>query len=905
MGKRVYLRRGLFLVVVLLASLLVFCSFSVSSFPAYAYGNEISTAEELYQLLSYFNAGESPYEYGEFIIGANGDIDFSDYDYGFDPVTLNRDNFASIISNYGGMIEIKFCSAVTNACNSLGEDVGSTPHYGLFNGLVSETIVKYKVRFVYPTGSGIQNVEKYYTYGYESLNKDLFPTTEGYHWTDENGNLVTSLTADSWGIRTFTAVLDETVAPEPEPDPEPTPKTYEVVFDDNVAFTSSLTYTEGNALTLPVPTKNGFQFSKWTLEGGETVTEIPQRLTESFMVTDGKIFVKAEWELEPVLLTKIDDVTKVYGEEVTLQTTVSHDVISELDLVYEWRKKSTATWRSNALQILLSNVADSDVYSVTVTATHPSSGLSTSLAVEDVSVAITPKSVTLEPLDVSFTKSYDGTVALSESIVNGVHYELEGVLEKDADDISLTVKSATFNDCSVSASKVIVEFNALSGNERGNYALTSNSIQLLGTITPKAVSVNKLSSPSISKAYDGTLEVSYAFKEGIDYAFDGVLSGENLSVTVSARYNYKDVTNATLVRVSFDNANENYVLDITYLDYTATVTPRSLALTKTSAPKIEKIYDGTSVVKYAFAYGFDFKLQGIVDGEIDGVDFKATYTSKNASNDDVPVVVTLLGLKVKEGATLSNYRYNLEQTELYYDGKISPVELTFSGEDASRFYGEEDNLVYQYPTGVLEETVTVEYVRRVGDDVGEYEYLGVKYANEINGNYNLSFVENGLRFKINKATPSVSFPTFKERAFDEALTLWDLELEDASSYTKQNGKYVHANGEFAWTDGTLVPSAENTGYTMAFLPYDTLNYDYSVISGFSAEQNCVYRVVSVSIVPLHPTPTEIDDSFDVAVGSKYKSLVLPEGWSIVESEELSLEGTVSIEVGSTKTFKTH
>ncbi len=905
MGKRLYLRRGLFIVVAILASLLVFCSFSVSSFSAYAYGTEISTAEELYQLLLNLNGGVE-YDSNEFVIGANGDIDFSDNAYyAFEPVTLsNRDAVNYIIDIYGSM-EIKFCSAVKNAYNVSGEDGNVTVHYGLFKDLAGTTdvYISYKAKFVYPAGSGIENVEKYYVYGYESLNKDLFPTTEGYHWTDENGNTVTTISYDSWGPRTFTAVLDETVTPEPEPEPEPSPKTYEVIFEDSIAFTSSLTYTEGTALSLPVPTKNGFQFLKWTLESGETVTEIPANLTENFTVTDGKIHLKAEWKLSSLALAKIENVTKEYGSEVTLQATVSHDVISELDVVYEWHKQSQSAWTSLNSQIILSNVSDSDVYSVTVTATHSSSGLSTSQALENVVVTIAPASVTAKALDVSFTKIYDGTVDLEEDIINGVHYELQGILAKDKDDISLTVSRAVFNDCSVNASKIIVEFTGLSGEGQSNYVLTANLLQFSAQVTPKTVSVNKLSSPSISKVYDGTLTVNYDFKEDMDFAYVGVVSGDLLSVVIDSKYNYKDVASATHVRVTFDCTNANYVLDKDYLDYAATITTQSLELTKTSEPKIEKTYDGTNAVKYTFTYGFDFKLQGIVGDEIVGVDFKVAYTTKNASNDNVPVVVTLLGLQVKEGATLSNYSYNLERTELYYEGKILPFELELSGEEVSCVYSEEDELVYEYSTGVLDEKITVEYIRKVGENVGEYEYLDVRFANEINGNYNLTFIEDGKRFNIIKAMPTVTFPTFKEIDFDATLTLWDLELDDVTAYSKVDGKYIHVNGEYSWTDKTLIPSAENTGYTMMFVPYDTTNYDYSDVSGYNAEQNCVYRVVSVSVIPLNPTPTEIDDSFDLAVGSKYKSLVLPEGWSLVESEELSLEDTVSFEVDSTKTFK--
>ena len=69
-----------------------------------------------------------------------------------------------------------------------------------------------------------------------------------------------------------------------------------------------------------------------------------------------------------------------------------------------------------------------------------------------------------------------------------------------------------------------------------------------------------------------------------------------------------------------------------------------------------------------------------------------------------------------------------------------------------------------------------------------------------------------LTWSISKADPFVTWPTANQITYGEALstsTLW----------------YGSGDGDFAWTNGTRIPTVINDGYEVTFTPNDTANYN--------------------------------------------------------------------------------
>ena len=88
---------------------------------------------------------------------------------------------------------------------------------------------------------------------------------------------------------------------------------------------------------------------------------------------------------------------------------------------------------------------------------------------------------------------------------------------------------------------------------------------------------------------------------------------------------------------------------------------------------------------------------------------------------------------------------------------------------------------------------------------------------------------------VNRAVvSSITFPTAGAVTYGAALS--------ASELSGGSG-----GGSFAWADGTIIPTMNNSGYDVEFTPGDTVNYDYSGVSGWNSGAGKVVRTVSVVV----------------------------------------------------------
>lgn len=839
------------------------------------------------------------YDGAEIHIGGNGDIDYSDYDH--IPINLASYVYEEL------EISIYFDASVKNVWHrTSGALLDATENYGLFtyatNGYVP---VYYKVNFDAGEGTIVEGYN-YYRFGSDNVLPSV-TAPEGStfkHWAykdDPSQAEVSKISATTWGVLDFVAVY-ETIA-------EPTPTTYPIVYSDTMLGTSIESendlYTLGTSLSLESLVKNGFSFVGWEVAGGQaTIKELPEDLPAEYLSNDGKIYLDAVWELESPTLASLSGISKIYdGNESTLEIEVSHSAIEELELAYVWYKAGseedkntpTACGTKEKLTFLM---PEENYYKVDVKVTHRSSGLESAVVSSDwVKVKIDRATIEIELANnVIVTKPYDGNKEAIGLIELGTHYFVNGIVGSDLVDVTLS--SAEFASANVGDSVVTVYFSSLSFGDSSLekcYEFTPVSYQLQGRIEQIELSLNKLSAPTITKDYDGTTLVDYDFTEGVDYSFNGGLGA--VEHTISASYDNKNAGERVVtLTISFEN--DNYCLADNKLEFDASINAKTITPIKLSVPTISKDYDGTRAVEHTFERGVDYELEGALENEIIGVSLFSSYDRKDVT---ASLVCLLFGeLEFAEGVRSENYDYVKNYHEINYLASITPCVLSLSPQNAKKTYGEKDELSCVIYTGIMDEEITIKYLREEGERAGEYEYNGVEMVIS-NANYLLSFVATDSKFTIEPKIPTLIFPSFKAMDYSASATLNNAVL-DSEGYEFIYCKYITELGEFYWLDSDIVPSVENSGYIMVFLPNDTHNYDYTSLEGYSEMGEIVIRNIPLTILPIDPVPALIDESFTLAIGMLWSNLTLPQGWKLVDTIELDTTSVVRGNVGENITY---
>ena len=416
-------------------------------------------------------------------------------------------------------------------------------------------------------------------------------------------------------------------------------------------------------------------------------------------------------------------------------------------------------------------------------------------------------------------------------------------------------------------------------------------------INPEIITLRKLSEPTISKVYDGTTDAEFDFVRGVHYEVDGLPT--NISITTNAYYEDSNAGENKVLRLEVAVEDESCVFEGNdYLLYSASITKSDIVPKIKESPVLTKVYDGTLVVPYAFEFGKEYVLDGVVDEEIVGVNVTAQY---GKSSVGAQKVVLLFGdLIFKSGVNAENYNYESGYNELYFDASITPLTIEVSGEDLTKVYGDSENLSDVIKTGIGNESITIRYNRAVGEDVGKYVYLGFNSEN-CSENYEVVFVSKGRGLAILPKVPKLNFPSFKEANFNPTGSLKDLEVygESLVATDVDTGKVI---GKFEWQNGDIIPFVINEGYPLTFIPSDTRNYNYSGLEGYNPEDSTITRKVVVNILSIDPTPTSLDERFSIAQGRRFDSIELSEGWSLVESEEVLLTKPIMGEAGNATTY---
>ncbi len=274
-------------------------------------------------------------------------------------------------------------------------------------------------------------------------------------------------------------------------------------------------------------------------------------------------------------------------------------------------------------------------------------------------VVITPAEVTLTAKDVILSKIYDGTTAFPVESISKEHYAASC---SGCSGIEVTVVRATSDRAYKGEVRVAVSFAA-----GKNFVLTADTIYFDGIIeaaTIKIVPVNE-----ITAVYNGKTDFRSAVKSS-DYVVEVNSSANPFIDIYSAVSNSKNVSDASILTVTFSIPNENYVFEnangIYEFDFTLTKKPVTVKNPSAIAAK-NREYDGTKVVTVIALEG---AFKGFLTGDESTVTFYDCFIpDEKASEVAYPVTV---------GYALSNNpNYEVDVSSLIglsvFIGKATPV----------------------------------------------------------------------------------------------------------------------------------------------------------------------------------------------------------------------------------------
>ena len=528
------------------------------------------------------------------------------------------------------------------------------------------------------------------------------------------------------------------------------------------------------------PTRAGYEFIGWTVEGLGTTTTLDSG--ETFTMPNRDVTLTAKWEeqkIEEFLTLVPKDVSKPYdGTELQAGTAKVTGKVEGADtasvkIEYSLNGKD---WTTNPSEVTATNVSDSKTVQVRATSEKYTGELT---GTEE--LTITPKPVTVT------ANSYNKTYGASDP------------------EFTVTVVGTLGTD------KVTYNLSREAGEDVGTYPITASGDAIQGnynvTYHPGTLTITAATRPedrqlgvtSYEGVYDAnehTITVDNVLDgDVVEYSYDG---GETWTTNLNQ---YKDVTETTIkVRVT----NANYDLNPVELEGTVKITPKPVTVTANSYNKAYGATDPTFTAKVEGTLGTDavnyilnretgenvgtYKILAIGDAtqgnysvtyypgtltitaatrpedkQLSVTSYEGVYdanehtiTVDNVLDGDVVEYsydggetwttnlnqykdVTETTIKVR----VTNANYDLNPVELEGTVKITPKPVTVTANSYNKAYGATDPTFTAKVEGTLG-TDAVNYIlnRETGENVGTYKILAIGDATQ--GNYSVTYYPGTL-----------------------------------------------------------------------------------------------------------------------------------------------------------------
>ena len=430
---------------------------------------------------------------------------------------------------------------------------------------------------------------------------------------------------------------------------------------------------------------------------------------------------------------------------------------------------------------------------------------------------VKPKELTLGFTNgTRFDKTYDGgSDTATRTLTKGQHYGLTGFVGSDGSDVELAgAVTGKYADKNAGRDKDVAFQNlALTGTDAKNY--TIKKAQGVGTITPKALTLDLVGGTRFDKTYDGNANVTQSLAKGTNYTLTGFVTGEGTGIALgSSAGTYSDKNAAADKAVTFDGLTltgtgaGNYTLDKTALTGIGTIARRALTLGAVAAQT--KTYDGNTL---ADTSKFHAALNNVVAGEENSV--KATASGAAYNSKDVATASTIDYTGVALTGTGAG-NYTLAATTAQGAGSITRRELTVdtvaaqsktydgtTSADTSKFRAALGNLVTGEENSVTATAAGAAYNDKNVAGANKVGYTGLALTGTGAGNYTLA------------ATTAEGTGTITPKELNLALAngvrfdkIYDGNANVTQAFTK-GGNYTLTG--FVGTEGTGIELESATG----------------------------------------------------------------------------------------------
>lgn len=385
---------------------------------------------------------------------------------------------------------------------------------------------------------------------------------------------------------------------------------------------------------------------------------------------------------------------------------------------------------------------------------------------------VTPRSVIITSGNAS--KMYDGIPLTKHEVTYGGDNFVAG----EGADITYTGSQTI-----VGSSENTFTFELKDGTAKENYNITTNYGELKVTDSDKL----SVTATGYDSMYDGqTHNGNVTATEGatLSYSTD---NGETWTATEPTIKNVGEIK--VIVKASMANYSDATA------EYTLKVTPRSVTITSETA---SKPYDGTALTKPEVTVTGD----GFVPGEV--TDIKATGSVTNVSEGEVTNAITFV-----HGDAFKAGNYKIEKSE----GKLSitPLAVTVTAKDYSKYVGEKDPVLEATVTGTINnDTVSHTISREAGETVGTYTITPA--GAEAQGNYTVTYKAGMLTIKERpyRPNPSITDKITVEITGNSDSVVYDGTEHSVKDYTVKISDSRYTEKDFTFS-GKALASGVNAG----------------------------------------------------------------------------------------------
>ena len=602
-------------------------------------------------------------------------------------------------------------------------------------------------------------------------------------------------------------------------------------FSDGSSLTEK--HNEGeNVVVKSEPTRKGYKFTGWTVEGLDGVSSINSGAR--FQMPNNNVTITANWEeqkIEDFVELTPKDVEKVYDGEAHAAGTAKvagkaeGADISDLKIEYQ---KADGSWTENPADITATNVSDSKTVKVRVSSEGKYTG---TLTVEEkLTITRRPVTVTANSCQKTFGETDPKFTA-----------KVEGTLGNDKVDYTLSRKTG----------EAVGDYAITSAGEekQGNYKVTYKP----GTLTIVAAQrTTELSVTSYNGVYDAkkhTIAVNGTVDgDKVEYSYDGG------KTWVADLKEYKNVTDGS-VAIQVKVTNTNYTPSETILNGTVTITPFPLVVkaddkskvfgekdpkltaTETSGvegkekpdnQKIERTMTreaGENVGNYKITasgettqgnYTVTYKpgtltitagsrpadrqlsvtsYNGVYDANehtitvnnvLDGDVVEYSYDNGETWTTDLTQYTDVTNTTIKVRVTNANYDPN--PVELEGTVTITPKPVTVTARSYSKTFGTADPTFEADTAGTLNgDKITYDISRETGEDVGNYALT--PSGEEVQGNYTVTYNSGKLTITASDREKAVEVTSYNGvyDAKNHTIEVKNLVDGDQVEYSYDNG----------------------------------------------------------------------------------------------------------------------